>query len=58
MATPPGGIQIVGALVADVQIPFGDRLQPGDHAQQNWICRSRRADDDEFPCFISDPRRG
>ncbi|MNP51228.1 hypothetical protein D3C76_1455280 [compost metagenome] len=48
--TPPGGIQIVGALVADVQIPFGDRLQPGDHAQQGGFAAAGGADeDDEFP---------
>ena len=41
------GLELVDDAVADGDLAAGDRLEPGDHAQQGRLAAARRADDDD-----------
>ena len=48
MAMPRlAGAHVVHALAVDQKIAAGDRLQPGDHAQQRRLAAARRTDEDD-----------
>ena len=40
-------LQIVDDALADRDLAAGDRLQPGDHAQQRRLSAARRTDQDD-----------
>ncbi|MNT78909.1 hypothetical protein D3C72_2181940 [compost metagenome] len=42
-----GGRHFVHALAVDQEVSPGDRLEPGNHAQQGGLAAAGRADEDE-----------
>jgi hypothetical protein len=49
---PVRGFELVDHPIPDRQLALGDRLEPGDHAQQRGLAAARGADEDDHLAVV------